>query len=355
MAIDFSAGLLGYQQGMQKQEDAKQKMFNTMFPDTATRKANTQEDWVNSIYKMPGDMFQIKDGKLTGIDGWSGMPTKEAAWNDYVAMSEENRIKPNRLFFEQHYTNAKASFDKELSDKLEGLKASGQFKEKDIQNAVAGLNLHSNYYANPAIAAFMPQKKGFGWLDIAAAGTLPASLGYSLTKGFAEGGPTGALKAAKKNPMLRFGTTATDWAANKFLGGKIAKSYEGFENKKDIFKVKNTQASKDALKDIFGKTKTKAGKNIKNSSAILKKLIKDKGAKGFVADMFKKYGYTKATTMLASIFGKGALSVLLKPTYATGIGAAADVALLGLTAKQIIDIAKDMGFNESLVKEGAKY
>ena len=356
MALDFSAGLLGYQQGMQKQEDAKQQMFNKMFPDRDTRKANTQEDWVNSIYKMPGDMFEIKDGKLTGIDGWSGMPTKEAAWNDYVAMSEENRVKPNKLYFEQHYTNAKASFDKELSDKLEGLKASGQFKDKDIQNAIAGLDLHSNYYGNPAIAPFMPQKEGFGWFDIAASTPTTVGAGHSIYKigqGMLESGPKGAFQAAKKSPFLTAGTKLADWGADKFASGRVINKYKDFLNVNPKYKIQNSKETLKVAKEVLGSKGSK-----KSGVSALRKAI-NAGPDEVVKKILKKYGYRKGMVLVGKIFGKAAISTLASPAAVTGVGAVGNAALWAWTAKDIYDVANDLygaGFKEdSLKKEGAKY
>ena len=350
MAINFNAGMSNDFRGI---NERRQKVIDTLLPNTEMRTKSLNEDWVNSIYKSPGDMFVIKNGKLTGSDTFNEMPTKDAAWTDYVARSENKNVKPNRLFFEEHYNRAKANYDADLSQKLEGLKASGQFKDKHIQKAIEGLNLNPGYYSNPMIAPFMPKKKSYGLLDLAATSVMPGALAYSAIKGASGGGGSaGALKAIKNNPMLNLPMKAADWSVNKLYGGKMVNSLKGFT--KDAagnpkkWKISGKKETLKVAKDLYGKTKGKSG------FATLRKVIETKGASHVGKAVLEKYGYREGAKILAKIFGKGILSTVATPGAVTGIGAVGNAALWAWTAKDIIQVANDV-FGEQPIKEGAKF
>ena len=56
MAINFNSGLLGVQQ----QRQGHQRLIEKLLPGKDTRKANTQEDWVNDIYKCLEICLKLK-------------------------------------------------------------------------------------------------------------------------------------------------------------------------------------------------------------------------------------------------------------------------------------------------------
>lgn len=347
MAINFNAGLQG---GLLQNSQQRQKLLDHFLPSTEKRTQSVSEDWVNEIYKNPGEMFVIKNGKLTGKDGWSGMPTKEGAWNRYVELADEKNVKPNRAFFEQHYNVARQQYDQELSNKLEAIKGTGQFSMKDIQKAMGTLDINDEYYGNMQISPFLSKTTKRSMLDYGSSAAYPAYLGFKGVQGAMQGSGVGAgLKAGYEQP------------------GKFASKY--FKKAQDLYRYsdKKMDAVTDGMKNVTIKDMKKSskdsikiakdlyGKNVKSSAGgmkALKQVMNTKGASGIAKDIFEKYGYKKGMLLLGKIFGKGALTAMTTPlNIAPGIGTAVNVGMAAMTAKDIYDIATDL-YGEKPLEEG---
>ena len=351
MSINFSSGLEGYYAAQQQNAESKRKMLERLFPSKETRVKKVAQSFVNDLNSHPTNLFTVINGSLVKSPKYKQFPTREAAWIDFTERSESKRVKPNRAFFDQHYDLAKANWDKNLIEKLQGIQSIGQWNSKELTKAVGSLELDPSYYAVPGVGNYMPksthksigdynplQPGGMSNIAERAKGLGPAA--YFTGKAIKNknlGGLAPGTQFANKKKI--------EWVTNK-IGETVLEDGKAFKlNKKadDVLKV---------AKNVYGKSpKTKAAASKTITAAISKK-----GISGVAKDIFNKYGYKKGALILGKLFGKAAMSssVTIGSKFAGPLGFAADVAMWGWTAKDIYQIAQDL-YGEEPIKEGASF